>query len=501
MCEKGRHVKRFTPDLGGDHLRKDRKIGEIIIDGASGRLGVYVDDPESVAAGALTVAEWGERTRFLAVLQVTGLRYFDPYSTGENIDVERKIGFNIDREVPYLPGRYVVADVRVLATYDVSGSRWRQIPPVAIPPRTPVRLLDQSVFEKLYGGCVHCVSLGRLAYNPDVEVRLDVNALFKLHQLVVGSTGSGKSWEVAVMLENLAALNPRPYAIVLDISREYCDVVEQLGGVCLRAFKDVVPDLKVLSPSEFTQLVGRVLTSELQREIVEVGFEEFRGSLGATPQDLLNSVLSVAGRFNARKETVENLKRRLSNFLTNLYGTLNKEPTDVDVVAKMLKGRGLIAVEVEGTAQLNIMANWIYAALRQMRQAGRLDPRGVIVVLDEAHQVVPRDEDTPAKGAVLRALRYGRHDGVYLLLITQFPASLEPEVLALVSTVHVFSLPHSQLGVLREKVPGVEDVDVARLPTGICVIGGTRDRFPFPLVVAVRSDRKTTHKATTLPVI
>ncbi len=494
-------MKRFTPDSGGGLPQKVREIGEIIADKTSGGLGVYVYGPESVTVGALTVAEWGERTRFLAVLQITGLRYVDPYSTGENIDVERKVGLNIDREVRYLPGRYVVADVRVLATYDVSGSRWRQIPPVAIPPRTPVRLLDQSVFEKLYGGCVHCVSLGRLAYNPDVEVRLDVNTLFKLHQLVVGSTGSGKSWEVAVMLENLAELNPRPYVIVLDISKEYCDVVEQLGGVCLRAFKDVVPDLKVLSSHEFTQLAGRVLTSELQREIVEVGFEEFKRSLGTTPQDLLKSVLSTATRFNARKETVENLKMRLSNFLANLYGTLSQAPTDVGIVAKMLNDRGLVTVEVEGTAQLNIMANWIYAALRQLRQNGKLDPRGVIVVLDEAHQIVPRNEDTPAKGAVLRALRYGRHDGVYLLLITQYPASLEPEVLALVSTVHVFSLPHSQLGILREKVPGIEDVDVARLPTGICVISGTRDRFPFPLVVAVRSDRKTAHKALTLPVI
>ncbi len=158
-------------------------------------------------------------------------------------------------------------------------------------------------------------------------------------------------------------------------------------------------------------------------------------------------------------------------------------------------------MEVEGTAQLNIMANWIYAALRQLRQDRKLDPRGVIVVLDEAHQIVPRGEDTPAKGAVLQALRYGRHHGVYLLLITQYPASLEPEVLALVSTVHVFSLPHSQLGILREKVPGIEDVDVARLPAGLCVISGTRDRFPFPLVVAVRSERKTKHKALTLPVI
>jgi DNA helicase HerA-like ATPase len=494
-------VRRFTPDSGGEHLRKDRKIGEMIVDGASGRLGVYVYDPESVSVGALTVAEWGRTTRFLAVLQISGLRYFDPYSTGENVDVQRKIGINVDQEVQYLPGRYVVADVRVLATYDVSGSRWRQIPPVVIPPRTPVRLLDQSTFEKIYGECVHCVSLGRLAYNPDVEVRLDVNALFKLHQLVVGSTGSGKSWEVAVMLENLAELNPRPYVVVLDISREYCDVVEQLGGVCLRAFKDVVPDLKVLSPSEFTQLVGRVLTSELQGEIVEVGFKEFKRSLGTTPQDLLNSVLSTARRFNARDETVENMRTRLSTFLTHLYGTLSKAPTDVDVVAKMLKDSGLVAVEVEGGAELNIMANWVYATLRQMRQDRKLDLRGVIVVLDEAHQVVPRGEDTPAKGAVLQALRYGRHHGVYLLLITQFPASLEPEVLALVSTVHVFSLPHSQLGVLREKVPGIEDVDVARLPTGICVIGGTRDRFPFPLVVAVRSERKTTHKALTLPVI
>lgn len=491
-------MKRSAPDSGG---RSSGRVGEVISDGTSGKLGVYVYDPESISVGTLTVAEWGERTRFLAVFQITGLRYFDPYSTGENVDIERKIGLSIDREVPYLPGRYVVADVRVLATYDVSGSSWRQTPPVAIPPRTPVRLLDQSTFEKLYGECVHCVSLGRLAYNPDVEVRLDVNALFKLHQLVVGSTGSGKSWEVAVMLENLAELNPRPYVVVLDISREYCDVVEQLGGVCLKAFKDVVPDLKVLSSFEFTQLVGRVLTSELQEEIVEAGFEEFRRSLGTTPQDLLDSVHSAARRFSARKETVDNLKTRLSNFLTNLYGTLKRAPTDVDVVAEMLKDHGLVAVEVEGTAQLNIMANWVYAALRQMRQGGKLDPRGVIVVLDEAHQVVPHGEDTPAKGAVLRALRYGRHEGVYLLLITQFPASLEPEVLALVSTVHVFSLPHSQLGVLREKVPGVEDVDVARLPTGICVIGGTRDRFPFPLVVAVRSERKTTHKALTLPVI
>ena len=120
--------------------------------------------------------------------------------------------------------------------------------------------------------------------------------------------------------------------------------------------------------------------------------------MGTTPQDLLNSVLSAAKRFNASNETVENLKMRLSNFLTNLYGTLNKAPADVGAIAEMLKGRGLVAVEVQGTPQLNIMANWVYAALRQMRQGRKLDPRGVIVVLDEAHQVVPRGEDTPAKG-------------------------------------------------------------------------------------------------------
>jgi len=69
-------VRRFTPDLGGEHLREDRNR----IDGTSGKLGVYVYDPESVSVGTLTVAEWGERPRFLAVLQISGLRYFDPYS-------------------------------------------------------------------------------------------------------------------------------------------------------------------------------------------------------------------------------------------------------------------------------------------------------------------------------------------------------------------------------------------------------------------------------------
>ncbi|MBB6733973.1 ATP-binding protein [Cohnella zeiphila] len=66
------------------------------------------------------------------------------------------------------------------------------------------------------------LSLGTyaLADEPETEAWLDGNAFFQRHALIVGSTGSGKSWAVAALMEQVAEL-ASANAILFDLHGEY----------------------------------------------------------------------------------------------------------------------------------------------------------------------------------------------------------------------------------------------------------------------------------------
>lgn len=64
------------------------------------------------------------------------------------------------------------------------------------------------------------LSLGRYTLDPNAEAFLNGNRLFQRHAVVVGSTGSGKSWTTARLLEQVATL-PSANAIVFDMHGEY----------------------------------------------------------------------------------------------------------------------------------------------------------------------------------------------------------------------------------------------------------------------------------------
>ncbi len=64
------------------------------------------------------------------------------------------------------------------------------------------------------------LTLGNYALDENAEAWLDGNKFFQRHAVIVGSTGSGKSWTVARLLEQVADLSAAN-AIVFDIHGEY----------------------------------------------------------------------------------------------------------------------------------------------------------------------------------------------------------------------------------------------------------------------------------------
>ncbi len=64
------------------------------------------------------------------------------------------------------------------------------------------------------------LTLGNYTLDDNAEAWLDGNKFFQRHAVIVGSTGSGKSWTVARLLEQVAFL-PSANVIVFDIHGEY----------------------------------------------------------------------------------------------------------------------------------------------------------------------------------------------------------------------------------------------------------------------------------------
>jgi uncharacterized protein len=64
------------------------------------------------------------------------------------------------------------------------------------------------------------LSLGSFTLDADAEAFLNGNKLFQRHAVIVGSTGSGKSWTTARLLDQIAQL-PQANAVVFDIHGEY----------------------------------------------------------------------------------------------------------------------------------------------------------------------------------------------------------------------------------------------------------------------------------------
>lgn len=66
----------------------------------------------------------------------------------------------------------------------------------------------------------HSLEIGRYTIDENAKAYLDGNKLFQRHAALLGSTGSGKSWTVAAVLER-ASILPSANLIVFDLHGEY----------------------------------------------------------------------------------------------------------------------------------------------------------------------------------------------------------------------------------------------------------------------------------------
>jgi len=288
--------------------------------------------------------------------------------------------------------------------------------------------------------------------------------------------------------------------IIFDLNAEYTEAARHLGGLVLVPGKNFHIQLESIPIDVFAETVTRVLPTEWQQAVAVWAFrilvERTEKGWPGGEKGLITAV-DEAGRFlSARPETVAYTKARLGAWLRGMRRVLGR---GVDWPLLFKKHRiFVIDCSVLTEEETELVVSSTLKILLELRSQHRLPP--MTVSLDEAHRFVPRGRRT-ATALVLRDfIRRGRHYGIATIVVTQYPDSIDGEVMRIPNLKFIFAI---EPGYLREIRPLISDLPqsfIQSLPSlsqGICVVTGTREIIRRSTLMHVKGERKTPHGGAT----
>jgi len=324
----------------------------------------------------------------------------------------------------------------------------------------------------------------------NVLLRRDI---IQRHLFIGGTTGSGKSYATGIILEEINRLGLP--IVILDSQNEYIGVAEDLGGSVLRPGTDYTVRLSSLTETEILELVPTLKAGTLGHDLLAFTFLRLkreilsrrRPSFGLAEllAEMRNDAPPLQLRANslgiALQRTQSSLERHtFLGDVTNWIGLLRQyRVVNVD------------CGELD-QSQLQLVVGATLRELQRLRTNSQIPP--YVVVLDEAHLLVPEGESTPCKQVIRENVRIGRHYGICMILITQSPVDIDKKTIRQCNTRLIFALEPDQLDSLRGvKADATEDMlrRLPKMPRGSCLLSGTYETIKHAIPIKIRSDRKT----------
>jgi len=323
------------------------------------------------------------------------------------------------------------------------------------------------------------LTLGNLPALPEVAVHLDPTRLFSRHLAVLGQSGAGKTWGVTSLIQRTVALMPKSHIILLDLHGEYC--WRDQSGTLHSAFREETVryvdarDLEIpywlLSFAELVDLfVDRSdpnISTQIAflREAVQELRQEENKELALDNISIDSPVyFSLRKLYLYFKEANSKMydfgKRKgplfgqFDEFLIRLQSRMNdvryqflldpERRRDSASLVNLL--RDFVGLDGQGKQVTVIDLSSVPHDIRPTvtAQIGRLafefnywNPRyrefPLLLVCEEAHAYIPRDEHSSYSGtrrSMERIAKEGRKYGVALVVISQRPHELSETVLS-----------------------------------------------------------------------
>ena len=329
-----------------------------------------------------------------------------------------------------------------------SGIPIVEAPKTPPPPLSLVYRASSNLLRKVFSERGHeWIRIGVLASHPDVPYSVNVNYIVQRHLAILAVTGAGKSNAVALLVSRIVdKLNGT--VLVFDMHSEYAS---SNLGVRTNVIQPLLNPLH-LDISEFLQLVRIPSNAWRQEYILRSALESVKKAIinkDALPKDFFDELkqdiellitnprksrIKVSGRVSEWQKAASSVLNKIDDLLFR-YGSIFSFTVSKDLKSIIRPGylniMDLGGVD-EDTADVVVhhyLRRLYYERKRYIREKnGYPDP--ILVVLEEAHVLVPRNEDRLTKYWVSRLAREGRKFGIGLCLVSQRPKVIDENALS-----------------------------------------------------------------------
>ncbi len=329
------------------------------------------------------------------------------------------------------------------------------------------------------------IRVGHIQQDPSIPAMIKIDEMLGKHFAVLGTTGTGKSCTVALILRRILEKNPQAHMLLLDVHREYASAFRGISEVI--SPDNMVLPFWLLNFDESVEILvgqhaGREIDAEILRELIPQAKARYMAnqrrdkqgqtrSPGDTPNigvdtpvpfrtsDLIGIIDEYIGKLDMRGELApyKRLKARIETISRDpryafMFGSLTVQDNMAAVLARIFRipvnGKPIAILELGGLPSEII--NVVVSVLARLAfdfgvwSAGQIP---ITFVCEEAHRYVPIDKSLgfePTKRAISRIAKEGRKYGVSLCIVTQRPAELDPTILSQCNTIFSMRLTNER---------------------------------------------------------
>jgi DNA helicase HerA-like ATPase len=390
----------------------------------------------------------------------------------------------------------------------------------------PVMLVDERELRMIYGGAdKDRAYVGDLQQDASIGVNIHIDDLVSKHFAILGTTGVGKSSSVAIILNEILKTRPNLRIFLVDPHNEYApcfgDKAQVLNPRNLRLpfwlfnFEEVIDAFFGGRPGvdEEVEILSEVIplakaaylqyrNNQNERSLTKKRDPRDVGFSADTPvpyriEDLLNLLDERMGKLENRSQrvTIHRLMSRIQTFRNHpryafmFEGANIGGDTMADIIGNLFRlpidNRPMTIMQLAGFPAE--VVDSVVSVLCRMAFDFGLWSDGVsplLFVCEEAHRYAPADKKIgfgPTRRALSRIAKEGRKYGVFLGLVTQRPAEIDPTIISQCSTLFVMRLANDRdQSLIRSAVSDAAANLLSFIPSL-----GTREVFAFGAGVAL----------------
>src|SRR5919197_512555 len=276
--------------------------------------------------------------------------------------------------------------------------------------------------------------IGTLLRQKDVDVKININKVATRHLGILAMTGMGKSNVVTLIAK---AVSEIPGTMVIF------DYHDDYRGLRIRN-ANLIPakiNPRLLSADKFADVIEIKDIADIQKTILSKAFDDdLKKRTGndfwqTLEENIKNLQIEKRNKSSAERvrDKIKEAHRRLNNIL---------QADAADPVAMIKEGKiNIISLLELNEKQANIAISFYLEAILSDRKNAKnqLYSEGsgfvrfkspIIVVIEEAHVFIPKQEYTDTKYFAAKVAREGRKFGVGLIVVSQRPRSIDSNVLS-----------------------------------------------------------------------